>query len=422
MTTLTIASTQWATRPDDERFLDIDSLIEAVKLRKQFNRQPLWSFDSHSKEPIFSLAYSEEENDVPLYATLKGATDRFVFTHHSLGQLATRAGAPAGYIRSLPAPLAAANLSYGLNHNPNARESAKLYLVPAFGRNEQGQMEVVRDRSDRPLGEVLAVTGPDYGRVFDMDVALATKRMIDNSGGAWKVPAASYSATDPRRATTLYASKKDVFIFLVDEERTIDVHGRQIKRFIVIFNSEVGDRMLGIMSGSYDYVCDNRMIWGAKDVNSIKVRHSSGAPERFINEVRPMLEAYAHSSSLPLEAQIKASAQTPLRLESGKVASTVSEQVKWFQEQGFSGVVAKSAVQLANEEEGDCGSIFDAVQGLTAHARGIPFQDKRTDLETQAGALMAKYARVDAPVRITMPERPASRLPALTMATVNAAN
>ena len=59
-------------------------------------------------------------------------------------------GAPAAYLRQLPAPLAAINLQYGLT---NDRAEQVKTLETEDGRTE-----------------LRAVTGPDYGRIYDHEL------------------------------------------------------------------------------------------------------------------------------------------------------------------------------------------------------------------------------------------------------------
>lgn len=75
-------------------------------------------------------------------------------THRSFGQLYSVVGAPAAYLRQLPAPLAGINMQYGLTNH----------------RAEQIKtMEVADGRT-----ELRAVTGPDYGRIYDHKLVSAT--------------------------------------------------------------------------------------------------------------------------------------------------------------------------------------------------------------------------------------------------------
>src|SRR5271166_777301 len=71
-------------------------------------------------------------------------------THWSFGQLASQVGAPATYLRQLPAALAGINLQYGLTSH----------------RAEQ----IKTLETDNGRVELRAVTGPDYGRIYDHEL------------------------------------------------------------------------------------------------------------------------------------------------------------------------------------------------------------------------------------------------------------
>jgi len=84
----------------------------------------------------------------------------------------------------------------------------------------------------------------------------------------------AYDGVNSKRATTLYASDCDVFIFLVNEARPIDVDGQTYFRGFYTWNSEVGKATFGRASFLYSYVCANRIIWGARDVEELRIRHT----------------------------------------------------------------------------------------------------------------------------------------------------
>jgi hypothetical protein len=128
---------------------------------------------------------------------------------------------------------------------------------------------VVRRAEDLPVklyGESLdftarAFTGPDYGRIYDADL-VATVQRFAGTGSHWKVPGQidwSNMSYNPwvdvtKETTTLYASDRDVFLFLVDDTRPIEVgklaNGDPdlIFRGFYAWNSEVGARSMGIVS------------------------------------------------------------------------------------------------------------------------------------------------------------------------------
>ncbi|HLF96971.1 MAG TPA: DUF932 domain-containing protein, partial [Methylococcaceae bacterium] len=231
-----------------------------------------------------------------------------------------------------------------------------------------------------------AMTSQSYGRIWDSQVVDAVERV--NQSGRWEIPSATYTTKNPKRATTLYASDRDVFIFLVDPKNPVEVNGEALFRGFYTWNSEVGAATFGLCTFLYRYVCDNRIIWGATNVRELRIRHTGGAPERFGWEGEKYLRRYAEESTLPLIEGIKQAQNTPIPLNVGK-GDTVES---WLQSRGFTKSQAKASVDAANAEEGKARSVWDIVNGITAYARSIPCTDDRVDLETKAGKLMPTVA------------------------------
>lgn len=351
-TVLMTASHQWATRPDDERFVSLDDLERSVRDRKDRAVEAV--------APLRSMRVTYDRAG-ELYLANPSGDPFAAFTNWSASQVAGLVGAPIGYLRKLPAPIAAMNLQYGLEGSDRA---GKAYIVTG---NEQEPTEF------------RALNGEQYGRIFDLEVVQQVKRV--NSDGRWEIPAASYTSRDPKRATTLYASKHDVFIFLVDPNNAIEVAGEVLYRGFITWNSETGARTFGLMTFLYRTVCDNRMIWGAQNVTQLNIRHTRLAPDKFAWQAAPALREYANSGT----TEIIRTVQEAKKLT---VGSKVEDVESWLTSRGFTDGVAKSAVKLAEAEEGDPTSLWNVVQGLTAHARAIKFADDRVDLERRAGKLL----------------------------------
>src|SRR3954463_11091983 len=112
--------------------------------------------------------------------------------------------------------------------------------------------------------------------------------------------------------TTLYASDRDVFLFLCDDLNPIEA-GRLPDgspdlyfRGFYCWNSEVGSRSLGIASFYLRAVCQNRNIWGAEQFEEITIRHSKYAASRFADEAAPAPPSFAASSASTFVAGIRA--------------------------------------------------------------------------------------------------------------------
>jgi hypothetical protein len=368
-------SSEWFSRPADERYLSLSELFVAVRSRAEQSR-------SRTVESAAIRVEASHGDADRLALVLPGENVPLVPTHWSFGQLASLVGAPATYLRQLPALLAGINLHYGLT-------SHRAELVKTL-EVEDGRIEV------------RAVTGPDYGRTYDHELVTAVQRIAGNGTGdtRWKVPGVldwSTGIYNPRvdvsrDTTTLYASDRDVFLFLVDDLNPIEA-GRLSDgspdlyfRGFYCWNSEVGAKTLGMASFYLRAVCQNRNLWGVEDFEEITIRHSKFAASRFAHEAAPALTRFANSSPVPFINGIKAARE---RI----VARTDEDRIEFLRNRGFSKSEAAKVIERMLAEDGrKPETIFDFVQGITAVARDKPHQDARLDLEARAKKLLDRVA------------------------------
>ncbi|TKT67827.1 DUF932 domain-containing protein [Agrobacterium sp. LC34] len=366
-------SSEWFSRPDDERYLSLTELYDAVKGRA--DRAKARTVESRAVRVEASRDDAER-----LSLIVPGQEQPVAPTHWSFGQLCSLVGAPARYLRDLPAPLAGINLQHGL-------VSHRGELVKTL-ETEDGRVEL------------RAVTGPDYGRIWDHELVAAVMKIAGNGVGdtMWKVPGVLDWATmthNPfvdvtKDTTTLYASDRDVFLFLVDDTHPIEA-GRLPNgepdlyfRGFYCWNSEVGSKTLGIASFYLRAVCMNRNLWGVEGFEEISIRHSKFAAQRFAHEAAPALSSFANSSPAPFVAGIKAARE---RI----VARTDEDRETFLRKRGFSKAETGKIIETVLSEEGrPPESIFDFVQGMTAHARSKAHQDSRLELEAKAKTLLEK--------------------------------
>jgi len=118
----------------------------------------------------------------------------------------------------------------------------------------------------------------------------------------------------------------------------------------------------------------------------ISIRHSKFAAQRFAHEAAPALTSFANSSPAPFVAGIKAARE---RI----VARTDEDRETFLRKRGFSKAETGRIIDTVLQEEGrPPESIFDFVQGMTAHARSKAHQDTRLELEAKAKTLLEKAA------------------------------
>jgi hypothetical protein len=141
----------------------------------------------------------------------------------------------------------------------------------------------------------------------------------------WKTMTHNPFVDITKDTTTLYASDRDVFLFLVDDTHPIEA-GRLRDG---CWNSEVGSKMLGIASFYLRAVCMNGNLWGVENFEEITIRHSKFAAQRFAHEAAPALTRFADSSPPPFITGIKAARE---RI----VARTDEDRDGFLRKRGFS--------------------------------------------------------------------------------------
>lgn len=355
---------QWRTRPADERFTSLTELQAAAH----------HVMDHSSAKVVPSKSLTADVQDGKL--VVKGPTgNAAVPTHWAFGQLASRAGAPAGYLRDLPNELAADCINYGL-HVARPVEDIGVLLYKNSGP-----------------AEIHAVTGPNYGRIWQARVADACVETFgDGRTGTFRIPGEfGQQVQITKDNTTLYMGDRDMVVFLADEDKSIDVPNRRdgktgrISSGIVIGNSDVGGGRLWVASFGFDYICCNRIIWGLRDVEELAIRHTASAPHRFMSEVVPALKEIARSNIGLREAQIVA-AQNAKIDDLDKFLAT-----RKFTRPQISAIKAAYKTDEGQELLTET-SVWDAVVATTAYARSLQYQDARIDIETAAGKMLKQVA------------------------------
>lgn len=351
------ANSQWAKRPADERFQSLEAMHAATKkyAEQATEREVPWS------------GLRVEANGDEINVTRGAEPARL--TNFTFGQLSARVGAPAGYLRTLPATLAAQNLNHGLKEK--AEGSAQL-LIHANG------------------GLVLrAATSEKYERIWDHEVLarlidLAEARGMEPARQTfnWGGDAMTQEQIDaaPR---SLYASDHDMFAFLMSRTSVVvDPTGSALRRGIITVNSEVGDKRLSIMGFLFRDICGNHIIWGAQQIAEINLTHIGRVRERW-NEATIRVRQYLDGAASLDEA---AFTQTLL-----KIAGTRDDLIDLLFDKkiGTRKLLASSFEAVKPEQDGDPLSVWGFVQGMTRHSQSVPFADERTEIDRAAGKVLA---------------------------------
>ena len=271
-------SSEWFSRPADERYLSLSELARSVRDRAERSRtRVVESGDPGRGEPQRPGAAGA------------GAAGRGRARRADALELrpARQPGRRAGRL-SAPASRAARR------HQPAIRPD----LPPRRADQDAGDRgRPRRNCAPSPARTTAASTTTNWSRRCSASPATAPATRAGRCRACSTGRPAIYNprVDITKDTTTLYASDRDVFLFLVDDLNPIEA-GRLPDgspdlyfRGFYCWNSEVGAKTLGMASFYLRAVCQNRNLWGVEDFEEITIRHSKYAAIRFAHEAAPAL-------------------------------------------------------------------------------------------------------------------------------------
>jgi hypothetical protein len=387
-TNLMAAHSQWASRPADERFWNLDDLRAALSdVRDR-------SFERTQK----ARAVRAEAVQMPGYDSpdlcLRGSRGPISLTHWSFNQLARYADAPADYLRRLPVPLAAECLNTGL------------------ARYDGDDVQLLLHKNGEPDWTVRSLTTA-YSRLWNVDVINA---LVPATERGWIVPPARPAVDDPRArpATTsdivpgqdgfglavkpgdliapagVYASDRDMFVFLVHPERIVDTSGSGgLMRGVFVWNSEVGAGAFKVQTFLLEAVCGNHIVWGASDVQILRIVHKGDNFRDIGWKLSSQLGKFAEADTSAERLMIQRSRNHVLGKDRPETVETLFNQKAL----GLSKTIIEAAYSVAERFEHTAQAppttAWGFAHGLTRFSQSTPYADERAKLDAAAGRLLA---------------------------------
>lgn len=356
MTTLLNAHHEWSKRAPDERFSSVQDLHQAALGYRN-------AAGMIRKLPVKQLeAVVSDSGEVVINDSVQTK-----LTNWSFGQLAKAAEAPAGYLQTLPAQLAADCLNNGLR-----KSDAKTNMF----------CKLDNPHEPRGMRTLRALLSDRYSRIWNSDI---TSRLLEIEAQGTFRPAPA--AFDGSRG--LYLSDRDMFAFMVDNDRRIFETGPDggLSRGFFIGNSEVGGGSFYVTKFFYEYVCGNHRVWGASQVQEVRIRHVGSANEIAFTELEAELIQYADASASEDELQIAAMRRYSL----GKNKEEVLDRIFGLRQPGLGKKLVESSYEKAEEFAdwyGDPNTAWGLAGGMTQIARDLPNANDRVALEKASSVVM----------------------------------
>jgi hypothetical protein len=369
--TLTKANREWAKRPADQRFDSLESLLTAVKRHRDA-----------------SVTASGKLSDMRIKALDSGdlaivgkAGNSAIPTNWAFSQLCRTIKAPAEYLSRLPADLVAANLNCGLaaRAKQGGETESSLLLSKATGAYK-----------------LAAVTSQEYARVWNAEVVQSLVSLRERQP-SWQFPEpfrkvgsggrATWGQADGKQVPIAFASDRDLFVFLVDYEHPIEVDGNPMARGFFCEATECGDGSHTLTTFLFDFVCSNILVWGARQISEIRIRHVGNARDRVLDlggDVLQRIETYGRQSARAQEAQIRNAQAKILGKDQAEVVEVLSAKTDLPK-----GTI-NAAYTLAAETPryGDPRSAWGIVNGLTEVSQKAEYMDARAKIDRAAGRVL----------------------------------
>lgn len=380
------ASRQWAERPVDTRFWGLDDMGAAL--------HDSWVRSTEVKAPTTKVRAVEFVGGDGADLAVKGSKGPVKLTHWSMGQLCRYAGAPAEYLRSLPPELAARCINNGME------------------KREADSVQLLLQRNDETgLDTTLRSVTTDYSRLWNNKLIEAIRPGVEFG---WMVPPARPAVDDPRaRPATLadivpgqdgfwgqvrvgqmiapagcYASDRDMFVFMVNPNRVIDLDGDAMMRGFFAWNSEVGAGAFKVQMFYLEQVCSNHIVWNAKNVRPIRIVHKGNNFRDVKYQLHRGLKQLADSSTADETAMVHAAKHHVI----GENREEVAEILYNNKVVGLTRATIEEAydagVRFEHTANSPPNTTWNFVHGLTRYSQTMTHADKRSELDHAAGKLL----------------------------------
>lgn len=375
------AHRQWARRPKDHWCMDVEAML--AKCRDDHER----SQEGSPMDPKV-LRVESTGDGLVLRNTASGGSAGF--THLGFSQIANKLGAPAAYLRTLPPDVVADALNAGLKARGDGLDRNE--LVPLWTRKRASEIA-----AGTPSAMLRCVSTTKYARVWNLGLARKLEDYMARNPGWGAAEAFRTAQGQAARAwgekTALplaFVGEGEFFAFVVNYERPVEIGGTTLVPGFFLKNSETVTGSIEGVFFFFDFACSNMIVWGAKNVRTVKIRHVGDAERRALfetGELQGELRAQAHASVGDRVESIRRAQRTLVADTKDDVIATLREKFDVTKRDAE----AAYTVAETTPRYGDPRSVWGVVQGLTEVSQREEHASERIAKDRQAGKILDKF-------------------------------
>jgi hypothetical protein len=145
------------------------------------------------------------------------------------------------------------------------------------------------------------------------------------------------------------------------------------------------------MTFYYRFVCGNHIVWGATNVQQIKIIHKGLPAHNWPNALRVELTKYANTSASGDQLKIENAKRLELGINKDEVLDFLFAKrnlgiARKDLESAYA--IAETNYELEPRINGNPNTVWGMVNGLTQHSQSKDYADERTKLDTSAGKIL----------------------------------
>ena len=134
------------------------------------------------------------------------------------------------------------------------------------------------------------------------------------------------------------------------------------------------------------YVCGNHIVWGAKNVQQLKIIHKGQPAKHWNNTLMVELTKYAESSASDEQAKIASAKRMKLGANKDEVLDALfSRRSLGISRKDLDASYSLAEVDYETTKSSPPNTVWGMVQGITRHSQTLEYADARTKLDTAGG-------------------------------------
>ena len=339
---LTRASHELFRRTPDECFPSLGVLSQHTQWQKQ-EALEIW-------QPPRALSVQAVESDLLMLDA--GNDGAFTLNDWSFGQLCRLSGVAKETVNRLTPDTASRVFGETL---PQGQKPFQLFTL---------------------AGQLRSIHAASYTRLFNADLlAVIQEFAVD-----FQPPPKGFNG-----ATGLYGGEQDMFCFLIDPAGWTDIGGETFAPGFFVWNSEVGNRSVGIETFWFQAVCQNHIVWDAVEVVEFSRKHTANVHEALV-AIRQAIENLVAKRDQRRDGFAKAIR----RAMETTLGGDAEEVLKALGQNGIPRTLAKEAVEIAGTQGRF--TIFAMVDALTRIAGKVVNAGERLLVDQKAAGLLSLAA------------------------------